>query len=54
MEPAVENGKGIVDGAGVDDVVVGAPELNNEKAGPPVDVAVDLKTNGAIGVLTLL
>ena len=53
MEPAVEDGKGIVDGAGVDDVVVGAPELN-ENAGPPVDGAVDLKTNGAIGVLTLL
>jgi len=55
MEPAVEVGKEVADGAGVDDVVVGGPEPNDNDA-PPVDGTVDAldpKVNGATGVIAL-
>lgn len=56
MEPAVEDCRGVADGAGVDDVVLSAPEPN-ENAGPPVDGTVEVaapKAKGATGVLTVL
>jgi hypothetical protein len=52
MEPAVEVGKEVADGAGV---VVGGPEPNANDA--PLDdgavEAVDPKVNGATGVIAL-
>ena len=56
MEPAVEDCSGVADRAGVDDVVLSAPEPN-ENAGPPVDGTVEVaapKAKGAPGVLTVL